>query len=112
MGKKAVGLWLERYGAEGLEGMLEIRTHSNRDNSLTPEQEEQLKQKLSEPEGFESYTAVQSWINQTFGLTLSYDTARQIARYRLGAKLKGARKSHTKNSPAAENCKASYTPDF
>ena len=96
VGKKAVGLWLERYEAEGLEGLLEIRTHSNRTYSLTPEQEEQLKRKLSEPEGFESYKAVRSWINETFGLSLTYHTARQIARYRLGAKLKVARKSHTK----------------
>ncbi len=96
VGKKAVGAWLERYEAEGLEGMLEIRTHTNRAYSLTPEQEEQLKRKLSEPEGFPSYGAAQSWINETFGLSLSYDTARQIVRYRLGAKLKVARKSHTK----------------
>ena len=96
VGKKAVGLWLDRYEAEGLEGLLSIRTHSNRAYSLTPEQEEQLKQKLSEPEGFPSYGAVQSWINETFGLALTYDTARQIVRYRLGAKLKVPRKSHTK----------------
>ena len=91
-----MGLWLERHEAEGLEGLLEIRTHSNRAYSLTPEQEEQLKQKLSGPEGFPSYGAVQSWINETFDLSLTYHTARQIVRYRLGAKLKVARKSHTK----------------
>ena len=96
VGKKAVGAWLDRYEAEGLDGLLQIRTHTNRKYSLTPEQEEQLKRKLAEPDGFESYGAVQSWINETFGLSLTYDTARQIARYRLGAKLKVARKSHTK----------------
>jgi len=96
IGKKAVGLWMERYVAEGVEGLLEIRTHTNRAYSLTSEQERALRQKLSQPEGFQSYKAVQGWINQTFGLVLTYTTVHQIVRYRLGAKLKVARKSHTK----------------
>ncbi len=94
--RRTVGEWLDRYEAEGIEGLLEIRTPSNRAYSLTESQEARLKQKLSEPEGFPSYGAVREWINETFGLSLTYDTARQIARYRLGAKLKAARKSHTK----------------
>ena len=95
-GKKAVGLWLDRYEAEGLEGMLEIRTRPNRKYSLTSDQEEQLKRKLSDPAGFESYTAAHAWVNETFGLGLKYKAVHQIVRYRLGAKLKVARKSHTK----------------
>ena len=94
--RRTVGEWLERYEKEGLERLLQLDTHTNRAYSLTPEQEAQLREKLSEPEGFSSYGAVQDWINQTFGLSLTYHTARQIARYRLGAKLKVARKSHTK----------------
>jgi len=96
VGKKAVGNWLERYQAEGLDGLLSIRTHTNRAYSLTPEQERQLREKLSEPEGFPSYQAVQSWIREAFGLDLPYSTVYGIVRYRLGAKLKVARKSHTK----------------
>jgi transposase len=101
VGKKAVGNWLERYQAEGLDGLLSIRTHTNRAYSLTQAQEKQLREKLSEPEGFPSYGAVHSWVNATFGLDLSYPTVYGIVRYRLGAKLKVARKSHTKK-PASD----------
>ncbi len=94
--RRTVGEWLERYASEGLEGLLEIRTHSNRKYSLTPEQDARLKEKLSEPEGFPSYTAAHAWVNATFGLTLDYKAVHQIVRYRHGAKLKVARKSHTK----------------
>ena len=96
VGRRAVGEWLHRYEREGLERMLELDTHTNRAYSLTPQQERALRQKLSEPEGFESYTAAHAWVNETFGLDLAYKAVHQIVRYRLGAKLKVARKSHTK----------------
>ncbi len=96
VGRRAVGEWLDRYEAEGLCGMLEIRTHTNRPRSLTAEQEEALRQKLSEPEGFESWGAVQAWVNETFGLALPYTTVYGIAHDEMGARLKVARKSHTK----------------
>lgn len=94
--RRTVGEWLERYKKQGLERLLQLDTHTNRAYSLTKDQEAQLRQKLSEPEGLPSYSAIQVWINKTFGLSLSYDTVRRIVRYRLGAKLKVARKSHTK----------------
>lgn len=94
--RRTVGEWLERYATEGLEGLLLIRTHTNRAYSLTPDQEAELKRKLSDPAGFASYGAIRKWINETTGLSLTYFTARRIARDRLGAKLKVARKSHTK----------------
>lgn len=96
LSRRAVGEWLDRYEREGLERMLELDTHTNRTYSLAPEQEAALCQKLSEPEGFESYTAAHAWVNETFGLDLEYKTVHQIVRYRLRAKLKVARKSHTK----------------
>lgn len=96
VGRRAVGEWLDRYEAEGLEGLLEIRTHTNRPRSLTAEQEEALRQKLSEPEGFGSWGAVCSWVNETFGLELPYTTVYGIAHDEMGARLKVARKSHTK----------------
>lgn len=96
VGRRAVGEWLDRYETEGLDGLLEIRTHTNRPRSLTPEQEEALRQKLSEPQGFESWGAVQAWVNETFGLELPYTTVYGIAHDEMGARLKVARKSHTK----------------
>ncbi len=94
--RRTVGEWLGRYEAEGLEGLLEIRTHTNRAYSLSEAQDARLREKLSEPEGFPSYTAAHAWVNETFGLDLGYKLVHQIVRYRHGAKLKVARKSHTK----------------
>ncbi len=94
--RRSVGEWLQRYEEGGLERMLRIDTHTNRAYSLTDEQDARLRQKLSEPEGFPSYTAAHAWVNETFGLDLGYKAVHQIIRYRMGAKLKVARKSHTK----------------
>jgi transposase len=94
--RRTIGEWLERYKTGGLERLLQIDTHTNRAYSLTPDQEAQLKQKLSDPAGFPSYGSIQAWMNETFGLSLTYFTARRIVRDRLGAKRKVARKSHTK----------------
>ena len=101
MGKKAVGNWLKRYEAEGLESMLTLRTHTNRAYSLSPDQEAQLIAKLSEPAGFSSYGAIQSWLKETFGLDLPYPTVHKIVRYRLDAKLKVPRKSHVNKKNGA-----------
>ncbi len=79
-----------------MEKLLRLDTHTNRAYSLSEEQDAHLRQKLSEPEGFGSYTAAHAWVNETFGLSLDYKAVHQIVRYRHGAKLKVARKSHTK----------------
>ena len=94
--RRTVGEWLERYEQGGLEKLLRLDTHSNRAYSLSEEQDARLRQKLSEPEGFKSYTAAHAWVNETFGLDLDYKAVHQIVRYRHRAKLKVARKSHTK----------------
>jgi transposase len=94
--RRTVGEWLDRYEQGGLERLLQIDTHTNRTYSLTPEQDACLRRKLSEPDGFPSYTAAHAWVNETFGLHLEYKAVHQIVRYRMGAKLKVARKSHTK----------------
>ncbi|MBW3623227.1 MAG: helix-turn-helix domain-containing protein [Armatimonadetes bacterium] len=94
--RRTVGEWLEWYEAEGLERLFRLDTHSNCRYSLTEEQDACLRQKLSEPEGFPSYTAAHAWVNETFGLDLDYEVVHQIVRYRHGAKLKGARKSPTR----------------
>jgi len=111
VGKKAVGAWLDRYEVEGLEGMLTIRTHTNRSRALTPEQEERLKEKLSDPEGFESWGAVQSWVNETFGLDLPYSTVYGIAHDKMGARLKVARKSHTKKRGSVRDLQVGFGTD-
>jgi transposase len=96
VGRRAVGDWLWRYEQEGLDGLLEIRTHTNRQRALSDDQETQLQEKLAEPEGFASYGAIQAWVKETFGVSLPYTTVYSLVHDRMKAKLKVARKSHTK----------------
>jgi transposase len=64
---------------------------------LTPEQRAQLQQALQQPHGFGSYGEIQRWISTTFGVQLSYNAVHKLVRYKLRAKLKVPRPSHTKN---------------
>jgi len=49
---------------------------------------------LARPEGFASYRAVQAWIAQELGVSMSYWAVHKLVRYHLGAKLKVPRPSH------------------
>jgi transposase len=45
---------------------------------MWPEQLEQLRQRLEQPEGFESYFAIQAWLQEQFGVELCYSRLHQI----------------------------------
>jgi len=57
--RTTIGDWFEAYEKNGMSGLLTIKTHSNRKSSIPPDVLEQLKQKLKDPEGFNSYKAIQ-----------------------------------------------------
>lgn len=94
--RTTIGDWLEAYEKNGIEGLLRIRTHSNRMSSIPPDVLEKLKEKLEDPEGFKGYKAIQIWIATQFGINVPYKTLHGIVRYRLKAKPKVGRRSHIK----------------
>jgi hypothetical protein len=57
-----------------------------------------LKERLSEPEGFGSYMEIQRWLAEEHGVELSYSTVHGIVRYDLEAKPKSPRPSHPKKT--------------
>jgi hypothetical protein len=59
---------------------------------------DQLKERLSEPEGFGSYKEIQQWLAEEQNLELPYSTVHRIVRYELEAKLKTPRPSHPKKA--------------
>jgi len=61
---------------------------------------ESLQAQLREPEGFRSYGAVRTWLEQAFGLKVEYATVYKTVRYRLGAKLKAPRPQSLKQDAA------------
>ncbi len=48
---------------------------------------EQLKQRLAQPQGFNSYGQIQQWLEAECGV-VAYRTVHQTVRYKLNAKLK------------------------
>ncbi len=96
--RTTIGDWLKEYEKNGMSGLLTIQTHSNRRPSIPPDVLERLKQKLKDPEGFNSYKAIQIWIVDEFNISVPYKTLHNIVRYRLKSKLKVGRKSHVKKT--------------
>lgn len=94
--RNTVGRWLDRYAEGGLPTLLALYVPAGKRSPLTPEQLAQLQQVLEQPHGFGSYGEIQRWINTIFGVQLSYNAVHKLVRYKLCAKLKVPRPSHTK----------------
>ena len=92
--------WLELYEEGGIEKIQEVE-----DPGPDPGQQsipsgvmERLEERLSEPEGFGSYTEIQQWLAEEHGVELPYSTVHGIVRYDLEAKPKSPRPSHPKKT--------------
>ena len=99
--RNTVSRWFTSYASSGLEELLTITqpTPPTGQRSLSPEVLAGLKQKLSTPEGWRSYGAIQQWLADEYGLQINYFTLYRIVRRDLKAKLKVPRKSHIKKTP-------------
>jgi transposase len=109
--RKTVGQWLNTYQQQGLDALLVIGTHSNRELSIPESVLTALSEQLSQPEGFPSYKAVQHWLEEAHQLCLPYSTVHGIVRYQLKAKLKVGRRSHAKKDPNASKAFREELPD-
>ena len=98
--RNTIADWLELYEEGGLEKLREIE-----DPGPDPGQQsipsgvmEELKERLSKPEGFGSYKEIQQWLAEEQDVDLCYSTVHGIVRYDLGAKPKSPRPSHPKKT--------------
>jgi transposase len=98
--RHTVADWIGLYEEGGLERIQEIEDPGPEpgQTSIPPEVMEALKDRLSEPEGFGSYTEIQQWLAEEHGVELPYSTVHGIVRYDLGAKPKSPRPSHPKKT--------------
>ena len=83
--------WARRYREGGLWQLLEHKPRSGRPSHLTDSVLKALSAKLEEPEGFDSYEAIQQWLESEHGIRAAYPTVHHWVRYRLQAKLKVVR---------------------
>lgn len=80
--------WLSRYRQQGLTGILSVKKSSGRPQIIPAEAIYRLSKELLDPEGFESYGEVQTWLEAEMGIQASYKVVHATVRYQLKAKLK------------------------
>ena len=95
--------WLKRYRKGGLTNLLDVKTPPGKKSKISEAEMNQLKERLSQPQGFKSYEEIQDWLNQEFGVVLAYKSVHKIVRYKLKAKLKTPRPQSQKTSLQVQN---------
>ncbi len=90
--------WLRRYENGGISELLCLKTVPGRQRAISGEVLEDLKKRLSGPEGFRSYNEIRTWLMDEYNLDIPYKTVHKTVRYYLGAKLKSPRPSHIKKN--------------
>lgn len=105
--------WLRLYRQGGLNALLEVKQSKGRPKIIPDWAIEQLQQELKDPEGFESYGEVQTWLKAVLGISANYSVVYKLVRYKLQAKLKVPRpRSWEQDTEAIENFKKKLTDDL
>lgn len=94
--RDTVGRWLSSYDKGGVSKLLDIHHPSGRQSSLPQQYKEELKDRLSAPQGVSSYKGLWMELRERYGVRITYQALYHYVRYRLKAKLKVPRKSHIK----------------
>lgn len=101
--------WLQQYRQGGLAKLLEVKTAPGAQKKIQGEALEKLKHRLKSPEGFSSYKAIVTWLDEECGLKVKYDTVNRFVREKLKADLKVSHPVNVKHKKAlVESCKTSF----
>lgn len=95
--------WFYTYQSEGISGLLQIKTSPGKPSKLPPDVLEQLRQRLSERTGFDSYGEIQQWLQQQYDVQAAYATVHGIVRYKLQSKLKVPRPVSIEADPQVQD---------
>jgi transposase len=105
--------WLQKYRRGGLEELLRINKAPGAKRILSDAVLADLQQQLNRPEGFSSYGAIVSWLQDKHGLTVEYGTVYDWVHNRLGAKLKAPRpRSYRQDEVGVETFKKILEPPY
>lgn len=77
--------WIRKYKDGGYKSLLEVKQAPGKEAAVNGENLELLQQKLSQPQGFQSYSQIQQWLKQELGINIAYKTVYQLVKYKLGA---------------------------
>lgn len=92
--------WAKRYRDGGLAQLLAHAPHPGDKSTLPAWAETALRKRLEQPEGFESYAAIQDWLATHLGIEAPYKTVHKWVYYRLGAAPKVVRPKSDKQDEA------------
>ena len=98
--RNTVALWLRTYRDGGLTALLTYKEPGAPagQKSLPAAVFEHLQTRLAPARGVASYSEIQQWLREAFGLEVPYKTLHGIVHYQLKAKLKRPRPSHAKKT--------------
>jgi transposase len=101
---RSMELWLKSYKSGGITEMLiPVKKKQQRTRKVGKEIHKGLEERLNNPkEGFLSYVSAQRWVEQTYGVSINYNTLRLYMIDFFGSKIKRPRKSHIKKSEQAK----------
>lgn len=92
--------WAQRYRQGGLNMLLSRKPHPGSKSTLPNWAETALRKRLEQPDGFESYAAIQQWLATTLGIVAPYKTVHTWVYYRLHASPKVVRPKSDKQNEA------------
>jgi transposase len=98
--RNTVAAWLRRYRDGGLAALLTYKEAGAPagQKTLPLAVFAQLKTRLATSSGFASYSEIQQWLREEFGVEVPYKTLHGIVHYQLKAKRKRPRPSHAKKT--------------
>jgi len=101
---RSMEIWLKAYKSKGITAMLiPIKKKQQRTRKVGKQIHKGLEERLNDPKkGFSSYVSAQRWVEQTYGVSINYNTLRLYMIDFFGAKIKRPRKSHIKKSEQAK----------
>jgi transposase len=97
--RNSVISWLTLYQSGGIDALLNLYVPAGKAPALSPSQLEHLRARLTSPDGFASYGEIRLWIEQTLGVSMSYDAVHTLVHDKMGGRPKVARPSHEKKAP-------------
>ena len=90
--------WFRRCETGGIAELLCLKTVPGRSRAVPAVVAEDLKKRLSGPEGFGSYDEIRIWLIENYNLDIPYKTVHKTVHYYLGAGPKTPRPSHIKKN--------------
>ncbi|WP_287157707.1 helix-turn-helix domain-containing protein [Chloroflexus sp.] len=94
--RETVGDWLRLYADGGLSALLTIRTPPGKAPTIPPAVLDELRERLSQPDGMASYDEIRIWLATQHGIQMSYKAVAQYVHRKLKTRPKVVRPRHIK----------------